>query len=105
GLRRSIRVEEHCLAFPATIIFICAIALFSGSWKNKAWFIPLGIFCIILINLIRLLFVCYVFENFSARFYQINHSVVYVIVVYAFIFLMIVWWMNKYSKPKKIATP
>ena len=100
GLQRTLRVEEHCLAIPATIIFVSSIALFGGSVKNKMWFIPLGIFCIFLINTIRLVLLSYIFENFPETFFRVNHSFVYVVLTYSFIFLMIAWWMNSYNKPR-----
>lgn len=94
---KHIRVEDHCLAIPAMVVFTFSIILFSGPWKHKLWFIPLGLFGIFIINLIRLMFVCYAFENFSQRFYDINHSLVYVVITYSLIMAMIIWWMKKFD--------
>ena len=93
----NIRVEEHCLAIPATLIFTGSILFFAGSWKNKLWFIPLGIFAVFVINTIRLVLLSYTFEHFSATFFDINHSFVYVVITYSLIMLLIVWWMKKFS--------
>ena len=102
-LNRKIRVEGHCLAIPATIIFIGTILLFKGSWKDKLWFIPMGILCIAIINLLRLVFVCYTFAHFSKKFFDINHSLIYVAITYALIFLLIVWWIRNFThSPKDI---
>jgi exosortase/archaeosortase family protein len=97
-LNRIIYVVEHCLAIPATIIFISAIAIYRGSWKNKLWFIPMGVFAIACINLIRLVLLCYTFAHFSKLFFDVNHSVIYVAVTYTLIMLLIIWWMKKYGK-------
>ena len=94
------RIEDHCLAIPATIIFVGTILLFSGDWKNKLWFIPMGVFFIVIINLIRLIFVCETFVYFTKEFFEINHTVIYVIITYALIFLLIVWWMKKFANQK-----
>ncbi len=99
-LNRKIRVEDHCLAIPATVIFIGTILLFKGSWKNKLWFIPVGILCISAINLLRLVFVCYTFAHFSEAFFDINHSVIYVVITYSLIFLLIAWWMRNFTYSK-----
>lgn len=100
---KLMRIEDHCLAIPATVIFVGTILLFSGSWKNKLWFIPMGIFFIVVINLIRLVFVCETFVYFTKEFFEINHSVIYVVITYALIFGLIVWWMKKFSGQKQVS--
>jgi len=94
---KIVYVEDHCLAIPATVIFIGSILSFTGQWQNKLWFIPMGIVLIILINLTRLVLLCYTFAHFPKPFYDINHSLVYVIITYSLIFLLIVWWMKRFS--------
>lgn len=96
---RSILAEEHCLAIPAIVVFIGSILFFTGSWKNKLWFIPMGVFAVIVINTIRFVFLCYTFEHFSLSFFEINHSLIYVVITYSLIMLLIIWWMQKFSKP------
>ena len=98
--RKTILVADHCLAIPATIIFIGTIVLFEGDWRNKLWFVPMGVMLIILINLVRLVLLCYIFAHYPLPFYEINHSLVYVVLTYALIFLLIVWWMKKFAYPK-----
>ena len=94
---KEIRVEEHCLAIPATVIFVGSILTFTGRWQNKLWFIPMGIALIILINLTRLVALCYTFVHFERPFYEVNHSFIYVVITYCLIFLLIVWWMRRFS--------
>ena len=96
-LNKIITVADHCLAIPATVIFIGTILFFKGEWKDKLWFIPLGILFIVIINLIRLVFLCYTFAHFPRPYFDINHSLVYVVITYALIFLLIVWWMKKFA--------
>jgi exosortase/archaeosortase family protein len=98
---RIIRVEDHCLAIPATIIFVGTIALFTGSWKDKLWFIPMGILFIVIINILRLIFVCETFVYFTNQFFEINHTVIYVLITYALIFVLIIWWMKKFAIQRK----
>ena len=98
-LNKKINIQDHCLAIPATIIFIGTILLFTGSWKSKLWFIPIGIFLIVLINITRLVFLCYTFAHFPRPYFDINHSLVYVVITYTLVFLMIVFWMRKFAYP------
>jgi exosortase/archaeosortase family protein len=95
---KSIWIQEHCLAIPAMVIFTGSILLFKGSWKNKLWFIPVGLIGIFLINTLRLVLLSVTFERFSEAFYQFNHSYVYLIFSYSLIFLLIAWWMKSYSQ-------
>lgn len=94
---KNILVEDHCLAIPAIVVFVGSILLFTGSWKNKLWFLPLGVFGVFLINTVRLVFLSYTFEHFSTAFFDINHSFVYLVVTYTLIMLMIAWWMKRFS--------
>jgi exosortase/archaeosortase family protein len=98
---KLIRVEDHCLAIPATVIFVGSILSFTGSWRNKIWFVPMGVLMIVIINIIRLVLLCYIFAHFSKSFYEINHSLVYVVITYTLIFLLIVWWMKKFAVENK----
>ena len=98
---KNVKVEDHCLAIPAIIVFVGSILLFTGSWKNKLWFIPLGIFGVFVINTVRLVFLSYTFEHFSTAFFDINHSFVYVVVTYTLIMLLIAWWMKRFSATVK----
>jgi exosortase/archaeosortase family protein len=100
-LYRKINVEDHCLAIPAMVIFTGTILFFTGNWKNKFWFIPLGLLMIAVINVARLVLLCYTFAHFSERFFDINHSLIYVVMTYALIFLLIVWWIRKFSVSPK----
>jgi exosortase/archaeosortase family protein len=103
GSLKSVFVEDHCLAIPAMVIFTGSVLLFTGKWRDKLWFIPLGLMGILLINIGRLVFVCTAFQHFSAGFYKINHSFVYVVITYGLIFMMIIWWMTKFSNDEKTA--
>lgn len=94
---KNITAAEHCLAIPAMVIFSGSILLFDGAAKNKAWFIPLGVLLIFVINVIRFSILCYTFENASPLFYNINHSFIYVVATYSLIMLLIVWWMRRFA--------
>jgi exosortase/archaeosortase family protein len=98
---KIIYVEDHCLAIPATVIFIGTILLFRGNWKSKLWFIPMGILFIAIINTVRIIFVCETFVYFTKQFFDINHTVVYVLITYALIFILIIWWMKKFAVQKR----
>ncbi len=94
---KSIVVLEHCCAIPASVIFLVSIASFKGSIIEKLWFIPLGLAGIALINLTRLVFLCWVMANKPAAMFALHHSVVTVGFTYGLIFLMVAWWMKRHT--------
>lgn len=91
---KQIWVQEHCLAIPAMVVFAGTVLLFKGSWKDKLWFLPLGIAGIVCINIARLMFVSLAFVHLSAYFFNLHHSFIYAAITYGFIFLMLMWWMR-----------
>jgi len=97
-----ILVEEHCLAFPAMVLFTGSILFFKGDWKAKLWFIPMGLIAIVVINLLRLILLCITFEHFSRQYFEINHSYIYVALTYGLIMLLIIWWMDKFISGAKV---
>ncbi|MCW3126060.1 MAG: Exosortase EpsH-related protein [Bacteroidetes bacterium] len=95
---RLIWVQDHCLAIPAMVVFTATVVFFRGPARDKAWFIPLGLFGIILINLLRLFGVCLAWLYATPYFFEIDHSIIYVGLCYGFIFLMLVWWIRRTKK-------
>jgi exosortase/archaeosortase family protein len=92
---RQVWVEEHCLAIPAMVVFAGAVLFFRGSLKDKAWFIPVGIVGIVIINILRLIFVSLAWVYLTPVFFNLHHSFIYLVITYSFIFLMIRWWMKR----------
>ena len=91
---RVVLVQEHCLAIPAMVIFTATVLFFPGSWKKKAWFWPIGLFGIVMINVVRIVLVCLAWMHLTPYFFNLHHSVIYVVLTYGFIFLMMRWWMD-----------
>ena len=92
---RQVWVQDHCLAIPAIVVFVGSVIFFKGKAKDKLLFILTGLLGIILINLIRIIFVAVAFAKLTSLFFNLNHSLIYVIVTYGFIFYMIARWMNR----------
>lgn len=95
-------VAEHCLAIPAMFVFGFSMLLFKGKAKDKAWFIPLGIFVIFLLNLFRLVSLSILMTKLSETTYQVYHRYVFLVITYGAILWMVFWWMDRVMKePKK----
>jgi exosortase/archaeosortase family protein len=94
----NLSIAEHCLAIPAMVVFAFSILLFKGKMSDKLWFIPLGLIAIFFINLIRIVSVAMAGTYFSVEMHDFLHRTVYLIITYATILLMVVWWMNRTMK-------
>lgn len=102
GTKGTISMDEHCLAIPAMFIFSACIFLFSGSLKNKLWFIPIGILGIAAINISRMIILGFVYIYLPRPFFVFHHSFVFIIVTYSLVFLLIRFWM-KYLSDQQIS--
>lgn len=92
---KQIWVQEHCLAIPAMVVFTGTVLLVKSPVGPKLWFIPLGLCGIVFINTLRLVFVSLAWVHLSEHFFNLHHSFIYSVITYGFIFLMLVWWINR----------
>ena len=90
-------VGTGCNALTLFSLFAIFILAFPGNPKKKLWFIPLGIFFVHVINIIR---VCALAMTayYNVNLLSFNHTYTFTIIVYGFIFALWMWWVNKYSK-------
>lgn len=92
----GIYVADHCIGLAPMVVFSFLILFFTGSWKNKLWFVPMGNAVILLINALRVAALAYTAAHYSSRFFEINHTVIYVGITYGAILAMVIWWMNRF---------
>lgn len=91
-------LANHCLGVSVCVIFSSFIIAYKGSWLRKLWYIPVGVFCIYAINITRLIGLGFVQHSFSTYFFDLAHTRVYLLMSYGMFFLLIVLWMNYFSK-------
>lgn len=97
---RGIRVENLCAGLPSFFIFSGLILGFGNNWRDKTWYIPLGIFLIYLINLGRILALA-LFQKYSSKYFDLAHNYFYVFITYALIFILVAFWMEKLAYKKQ----
>lgn len=91
-------LANHCLGVSVCVIFAGFIIAYTGKWIYKLWYIPAGIFCIYAINVVRLVGLGIVQSCCSEYFFELAHTRVYLLMSYGMFFLLIVLWMNYFSK-------
>jgi len=91
-------LANHCLGVSVCVIFSGFIIAYKGKWFHKLWYIAFGIFCIYAINVTRLVGLGIVEDCCSEYFLELAHTRVYLLMSYGMFFLLVVCWMNYFSK-------
>jgi len=91
---RGIRIADLCLGIAPMVIFTGFILAYGNNRRAKLWFIPMGLVVIYMTNVARLLALTLVQAHYN-KFFDMAHDYVYVTLTYGFIFVMVMWWMNK----------
>jgi exosortase/archaeosortase family protein len=92
-----IAVCDLCLAFPAMFVYTGSIIIFPGAWQNKIWYIPLGWLIIVIINILRMLLVCYAWIHWSSFYFNLHHTVIGLGIFYGITLALIVLWTRRFS--------
>ena len=95
----GVYVGVPCNGLDLIALFAGFIIIFKGSWKNKLWYIPLGILIIHLLNVLRV-FALILIENYNPELLEFNHKYTFTILLYVLVFFGWVVWVKKYSIPK-----
>ena len=94
----GVSIVWGCNGIKQSFIFTMIMLFAQGPMKHKLWFIPLGLVCVYLINVARLLFLTYVVRDYPDTF-EFWHGGVTKYLFYGLIFLMWVLW-NDYLVPR-----
>ena len=90
------RIIEGCNALSIIILFISFIIAFSGKLKPTIFFIICGSLLIYFMNIIRIALLCVALHNFPNN-KSIFHDIIFPLVIYGFVFMLWILWVNKYS--------
>lgn len=89
-------IGDNCNGIALFALFTGFIIAYPGNWKKKLWFIPMGIVLIEFMNILRVVFLA-ILDTHSRAWTEFNHTYTFTIVIYGFIFLMWMIWVNKVS--------
>lgn len=93
-------IGDPCNGLSLFVVFAIFIMAFPGPWRSKAWFIPIGIILIHLINAIRIA-VLSVLASVNYELFNFQHDYTFYVVVYGLVFLMWHIWV-KYISPHSL---
>lgn len=95
-----VRIIEGCNAISLIILFVAFIVSFSGTVKATLLFSIIGSALIYIINILRIVFLVLMLHKFPSQI-VILHDLVFPAIIYGFIFLLWVLWVNKFSNFKR----
>ncbi len=102
----GVRIVWGCNGIKQSFIFAMIMLFARGPMKHKLWFIPLGLVCVYLINVSRLLFLSYIIRDYPDTF-DFWHGGVTKYGFYGLIFLMWVFWndylVSRFNDIKKVS--
>jgi exosortase family protein XrtF len=89
-------VGGGCNAITLFFLFAVFIAAYPGNQKDKWWFIPFGIITIHFLNIIRIVALA-IIKYKAPESLDFNHTYTFTFLVYGYIFLLWIWWVNKFA--------
>lgn len=95
-------IGDPCNGLTLFALFSLFILAYPGKWKHKAWFIPAGIVLIHTLNILRIVALCIITQK-APDWLNFNHTYLFQILMYGFIFLLWYIWIKKFSTPSKDA--
>lgn len=96
-------IGDNCNGMVLFALFAGFIISFPGKLLNKFIYIIIGVILIELVNILRVV-VLAILQTHSVFLMEFNHTYTFTIVIYGFIFLLWMLWVNKYSGVQTILT-
>ncbi len=90
-------VGDNCNGIKLFGLFAIFILVFPAAWKHKLWFIPLGLIIIHIVNVLRVTALCIILLK-APNWLNFNHTYAFTFIVYVIIFILWIWFINRFSK-------
>ena len=93
-------IGDPCSGLSLFALFTGFIIAYPGSIKRKLLYIPIGILCIHLLNIMRVAALCMVLY-YTPEYLEFNHTYTFTIMVYSIVFILWYLWVDKFSRPEQ----
>ena len=90
----STRVVWACTPLKQAFIWLCIMLATVGSWRTKAWYIPVGWICIYVFNVLRIAAIT-LFIEFHPDWFDLLHTYVFKYLFYGMMFGLWVLFVEK----------
>ena len=87
------RIVWSCTGLKQSFIWIVIMLIARGDWKHKLWFIPFGLVCAYLFNILRITLIAIAIEH-HPEWFDMLHDYIFKYLFYGMLFLLWLWWTN-----------
>ena len=94
------RVVEGCNSVSVIILFISFVIAFAGKFKTTFFYILAGSVLIYAVNLFRIVILSVGLYHYPWR-KEVLHTVIFPLIIYGMVFLLWMFWVNRFTKTKK----
>lgn len=94
----GIWIGDPCNGFSLFALFFIFIITYPGPWRQKLWYIPMGLILIHLINVLRIVALT-IIADVNVEWLDFNHNYTFTILVYSVVFLLWYIWAKKIASP------
>lgn len=96
GNKVTARVIEGCNAIAVMNLFVAFVIAFKGKLKTTVFFITFGLISIHVLNIIRIALIIIALYKYP-EYEKILHDIVFPLVIYGFVFVLWLIWIQKFS--------
>lgn len=100
----GIQLISECNGLAVLSLFVGFVLAFPGRWSRRAWFIPLGIVVIQLVNIVRCAVLLLLLGK-SQQAFDVGHGSGGLLIFYAVVFALWVVWSRIGGAPPDESTP
>ncbi|PCJ26000.1 MAG: hypothetical protein COA97_06740 [Flavobacteriales bacterium] len=93
----SVFIATGCTGIELMALFAGFVIIFEGNWKNKLWYIPLGLLILHFLNILRVIALMFI-GRYSQEMLEFNHKYTFTIVMYIITFIGWMIWVKYFSK-------
>ena len=90
-------IGDDCNGIYEIVVFSIFIIAYSGKWRYKIPYILIGIVIIEILNIFRVVCLA-IIDTYSHAWQQFNHTYTFKIIIYAVVFGLWIFWVNRFSK-------
>ena len=91
------KIVWSCTGIKQAFIWIVIMLVARGSWKHKLWFIPLGLLCAYLFNILRITLIAMAIEH-HPQWFDFLHEYLFKYIFYGMLFLLWLLWTHRIAK-------
>lgn len=91
------RIVEGCNAVSVIILFVSFVVAFTGRFKETILYVVLGSVLIYVVNIIRIAIITIGLYRFPRKT-DLLHDVIFPLIIYGMVFILWMFWVNRFSK-------